>query len=295
MSEPTGPDPSASQDAAPTCYRHPDRETYVRCTRCERPICPDCMISASVGFQCPECVAQGNKDVRQARTRYGGSLSGSQALITRILIGINLAAFVVQLLVGITQTANDWGLFPLAVANGDWYRMITSGFLHGSLLHIAFNMAALYFLGSPLEALLGRWRFLLVYGMSLLGGSVASYCFSPKFGTAVGASGAIFGLMGAFVVVAWKQKLDLRPFVVLIGLNLAIGFFPGTNIDWRAHLGGLVVGAVMAAAIVLPSRANRMPVLIGTVVALLVILGAAFLWRTIELRDFLDQFTRFSP
>ena len=288
MSEPS----AAPGKTAPTCYRHPDRETYVRCTRCDRPICPDCMVSASVGFQCPECVAEGNATVRQATTQFGGALTEHPGLITRILIGINVAAFLIQLLVGLDQVRADFGMWPLGVTDGEYYRLVTAGFLHGSFFHIALNMAALYFLGIPLETLVGRLRFVLIYAMALIGGSVASFCFSPLNTLSVGASGAVFGLMGAFVVVAWKQKLDLRPFLVIIGINLVFGFLPGTSIDWRAHLGGLVTGAIVAAAIVLAPRTRRIPVLVATTVLLLVVFALATAWRVNDLHDmFVDMFT----
>lgn len=278
---------STGPSAPPTCFRHPDRETYIRCTRCDRPICPDCMVSASVGFQCPECVAEGNATVREARTQFGGAIATTNpGLITRILIGLNVAVFVIAMLVGLSQVNGDYGMRPVWVADGEYYRLVTSGFLHGSLMHLGFNMFALYFLGTPLEAMLGRARYLLVYGLSLLGGSIASFVFSPWNIVAVGASGAVFGLMGGFVVVAVKQKLDLRPFLILIGLNLVIGFVPGMNIDWRAHLGGLLVGAAVTAAMVFPSRALRVPVLAATVVAVLVLLGAAMAWRVADLEPY---------
>lgn len=282
MSEPAA---APSPTAPPTCYRHPERETYVRCVRCDRPICPDCMVSASVGFQCPECVAAGNAGVRAPKTVYGGAVgTSSPGLITRVLIGVNVAIFLLEMLIGIEQVSRDWGQYPVAVADGEYYRLVTAGFLHGSILHLAFNMAALYFLGTPLEAMLGRWRYILVYAMALIGGSIASFIFSPINTVSVGASGAIFGLMGGFVVVAVKQRLDLRPFVVLIGLNLAFGFLPGTNIDWRAHLGGLVVGAIVTAAMVFPKPAVRIPVLVATVLVVLAVLAVAFIARVDELR-----------
>ena len=270
--------------APPTCYRHPGRETYVRCTRCERPICPDCMVSASVGFQCPECVSAGNASVRQPRTTYGGTVRSGDGLVTRVLIGANVALFLIELLIGIDQVTARYGLQPVKIAHGEYYRLITAGFLHASVFHILFNMLALFWLGTPLEARLGRSRYLLVYAMSLIGGSIVSFCFSPFTIIGVGASGAIFGLMGAFVVVAWKQKLDIRPFLWLIGLNLVIGFLPGTNIDWRAHVGGLLTGAVMALAIVLPKPEHRRVVLATTTVLVLVVLAGAMVWRINDLQ-----------
>jgi membrane associated rhomboid family serine protease len=231
-------------------------------------------------------VAEGNKSVRQARTQFGGALStSSPGLVTRILIGVNVAIFLWEQVGGIDKAANRFGLLPVSVANGEYYRLVTAAFLHASLWHIGFNMVALWFLGTPLEALVGRSRFVLIYALSLLGGSVASFCFSPALTTGIGASGAIFGVMGAFAVVAWRQKWDLRPFVFLIGLNLVIGFLPGSDIDWRAHLGGLVTGAVVAAAIVLPSRQQRRLVLAATSVALVVVLVAMTAWRTADLQS----------
>jgi len=247
------------------------------------------MISASVGHQCPECVAEGNKSVRQARTQFGGAIStSSPGLVTRILIGLNVAIFLVQQLVG-DKVTDHYALFPIAIAHGQYYRLITAGFLHASFFHILFNMAALWFLGTPLEGLVGRARYLLIYGLALLGGSVASFCFSPVNTLGVGASGAIFGLMGAFAVVAWRQKWDLRPFAVLIGINFVYGFLV-PNVDWRAHLGGLVVGAIVGAAIVVPSRERRRVVLAATSVAVLVVLAAMTIWRVNDLQPLVQQY-----
>jgi membrane associated rhomboid family serine protease len=287
MTEATG---AREPVAPPTCYRHPGRETYVRCTRCDRPICPDCMVSASVGFQCPECVSAGNADVRQPRTVLGGSVSPNPGLVTRVLIGVNVALFLIELLIGINEVSNRFGLQPIKIANGEYYRLVTAGFLHASIFHILFNMLALYLLGTPLEGMLGRARYLLVFGMSLIGGSVVSFCFSPANIVGVGASGAIFGLMGAFVVVAWKQKLDLRPFLWLIGINLVIGFLPGSSIDWRAHLGGLVTGAVIALAIVLPKPEHRRAVLAGTTAVVLVVLAGVVVWRVQDLQPLVQLY-----
>jgi len=149
---PTGPAPGS--DPA-VCYRHPDREAHIRCVRCERRICPECMIPASVGFQCPECVREGNKTVRQARTVFGGRVSSDPGWVTKVLIGVNVVAYVLQQTVsGFTSRYFDIGAFPpppldaqIGVASGEYYRLITSAFLHGSILHIALNMYALYLLG----------------------------------------------------------------------------------------------------------------------------------------------------
>lgn len=235
---------SETTEAAPTCYRHPDRETYVRCTRCDRPICPDCMNTASVGFQCPECVREGNKTVRQARTTFGGRV-GEDANVTKVLVGLCVVAFVVQL--ASDRFTLDYAANGIAVAFGEYYRLVTSAFLHSPsfLLHIGFNMYALLAFGSQVERHLGGTRFLLLYLVSALGGSVVSLVFSSPYDFALGASGAVFGLFGAYFVMARKLRGDTSQIVVLIVINLAIGFAAGGYIDNWAHIGGLVTGAAV--------------------------------------------------
>ncbi|HEX8001507.1 MAG TPA: rhomboid family intramembrane serine protease [Mycobacteriales bacterium] len=235
-------------EATPTCYRHPGRETYVRCTRCDRPICPDCMHTAAVGFQCPECVREGHKSVRQARTVFGGRV-GADANVTKVLIALNVIAFVAQL--SNDKVTNDYVMQPLAVAfGGQWYRMLTSAFLHdtGFLLHIAFNMYALLLVGSQIERLLGTSRYLVLYVVAAFGGSVATMYFVNPTTFSLGASGAVFGLFGAFFVLLRKLRADTSQVLTLIGINLAIGFAAGGYINNAAHIGGLVSGGVVAFA-----------------------------------------------
>ena len=236
-----------------TCYRHPGRETGVRCTRCDRPICPQCMIPASVGFQCPECVSEGRKSVRPARTVYGGTVRRGGLDITRVLIGINVVVFLLTLSGGGNVLSGSGGsdiydrfaLIPAAVAHGEWYRLFTSMFLHFGFLHIAFNMWALLVIGTPLEQMLGRLRFFVLYVLGGLGGSLLSFVNGPVDEFAAGASGAIFGLFGAFYVIGRRRGLDTAPIVGLIAINLVFSFtFSG--IDWRGHVGGLVVGGAVA-------------------------------------------------
>jgi membrane associated rhomboid family serine protease len=249
MSQPT---PDAAPERPPACYRHPDRETYIRCTRCDRGICPDCMTPAAVGFQCPECVAAGRAAVRAPRTALGGRIAAG-AVVTKTLIGITVGCFLLQYLYGYDRSVEDFALLGLAagsdgqvigIAAGEYYRLLTAAFMHGGLLHLAFNMYVLFVLGPPLEAVLGRARMLTLYLLSALGGSVASYAFSESFVPSVGASGAIFGLMGATLVVGRRLRADVTNVVVLIGINVAIGFVV-PSIDWRAHFGGLVAGALV--------------------------------------------------
>jgi membrane associated rhomboid family serine protease len=247
------------------CYRHPDRETGVLCTRCERPICPQCMIPASVGFQCPECVAEGRKTIRPVKTVYGGAVRRGGIDATRILIGINVAMFIITAASGAgvlsgsgTSSVYDrFALRPPQVAAGEWYRLVSSMFLHFGFLHIGFNMWALFVIGTPLERLLGRLRFVVIYFLAGLGGGLLSFAFGPVDEFAAGASGAIFGLFGAFYVVNRQRGLETGPIVGLIAINLVFSFtFSG--IDWRGHVGGLVVGSLVAAAFVfVPSGPNR--------------------------------------
>jgi membrane associated rhomboid family serine protease len=248
-------DGAAAPAALASCYRHPGRETGVRCTRCDRPICPQCMIPASVGFQCPECVTEGRRTVRPARTMYGGTVRRSGLDVTRVLIGINVLVFIITLSgggnilngsgSGASSVYDRFALIPAAVAHGEWYRLFTSMFLHFGLLHIAFNMWALLVIGTPLEQMLGRLRFLVLYVLAGLGGSLLSFINGPVDEFAAGASGAIFGLFGAFYVIGRRRGLDTAPIVGLIAINLVFSFtFSG--IDWRGHVGGLVVGAAVA-------------------------------------------------
>jgi membrane associated rhomboid family serine protease len=236
------------------CYRHPSESTGVRCTRCDRPICPQCMTPASVGFQCPECVTDGRRSVREARTIYGGRLrTGRSAMtVTLTLIGINFAVFIatvasgVNLISGGTSSLFDHlALIPAAVGAGQWYRMFTAAFLHFEIFHIGFNMWALYIVGPPLEAALGRLRFIVLYLLAGIGGSLLSVAFGPLGETAAGASGAIFGLFGALYIVAAHRKLPTQGIAFVIIANLVFTFTV-PNIDWRGHLGGMVTGAVVA-------------------------------------------------
>ena len=151
-------------------------------------------------------------------------------VLSKSLIGPNWAVFM-------------FGLHPPAVANGDWWRLITATFLHGSLLHLGFNMLALWILGTQVEIYLGSKKFLLLYFVSAIGGSLASFYFSPPATFSIGASGAIFGLMGAFIVIGKKLRADVSQIMILLLINVVLGFTV-SGIDWRAHLGGLVAGAI---------------------------------------------------
>jgi membrane associated rhomboid family serine protease len=276
--------PSTPQ-ATPTCYRHPDRVTYIRCTRCNRPICPECMRDAAVGHQCEECVREGAKSVRQPRTAFGGRQLGAKPVITYALIAINVAMFVLQTVSKGVQS--DLVLFSPAVADGDLYRLVTSAFMHYGVTHLLFNMYALFVVGPALEMALGRLRFTGLYALSALGGSVLVYLLSPLNAATAGASGAVFGLFGATFVVGRRLNLDTRWVVGLIVLNLAFTFvipaLGGQNISWQGHIGGLVSGSVVAAAYAYAPRERRTLIQISATVALLVLFAVLIWWRTTDL------------
>ncbi len=269
----------------PTCYRHPDRPTYVRCTRCDRFICPDCMRDAAVGHQCEQCVNEGAKTVRQPRTQFGGAQVGTTPVVTYVLIAINVLMFVLQS--ASVDLERQLVLITPAVADGDWYRLLTSAFLHYGVTHLVFNMWALWVVGPPLELALGRLRFIALYVLSALGGSVLVYLLSALGAATAGASGAIFGLFGATFVIGRRLNLDVRWVVGLIALNLAFTFviplISSQNISWQGHIGGLVTGSVVAAAYAYAPRTSRNLVQAGVSVAVLALFAVLIWWRTADL------------
>jgi membrane associated rhomboid family serine protease len=297
-SPPDAANPDVSSDtggSAPRCYRHPGRETYVSCVRCGRPACPDCLRSAAVGQQCVDCVKGGNRNVRQATGQFGGRVAG-KPVVTYTLVGLCVLVYLIEL---VYSKAVDYGaMIGLArddaihayvgVAVGDWYRLISSAFLHeppGSgigLTHIIFNMWALIVVGPSLERVLGRTRYLAIYLVSALAGSVFFYLFGTLNEPAIGASGAIFGLFGAWFVLARRLHLDSRQVVMLIGLNLVITFVvPG--IAWQDHVGGLIAGSLLTAAFVYAPRASRTLIQVGATVGILALLVVAIVLRDMSL------------
>ena len=276
----TMPYPAQTPPGPPVCYRHPDRPTYVGCSRCGRPACPECLRPAAVGQQCVDCVHAGMQAMPQATTMAGARITKATPVVSYALIAANIAVFLLQL--GSSMLVYRLALVPLFVANGDYYRLVTSAFVHFGILHLAFNMYALYVLGPPLERHLGRGRFAALYGLSALGGSVMVYLFSAANVPTAGASGAIFGLFGATFVAAKRLNLDVRWLVGLIVINLAITFsVPG--ISWQGHMGGLFTGALVAVAFVYAPRASRNAVQIGASLALLALFAVLIAARTATL------------
>src|SRR5829696_2544346 len=176
----------------PTCYRHPDRTTYVQCTRCQRYVCPECMRDAAVGHQCAECVSAGAKTVRRPTARSGGPWGSTTPVVTYVLIAVNVIAFVVQM--ASSRVEAEFVMWSPAVAHGELYRLLTSAFLHSGITHILFNMFALFVVGPPLDV------------------------------PTLGASGAVFGLFAATLVVGRKVNVDIRWVVIMIAINLVITF-----------------------------------------------------------------------
>lgn len=239
------------------------------------------MIAAPVGYQCPHCVAEGRKGVRQARTVLGGQRRDSSTpVITLTLIGINVVIWVLGLALGtrgeslldtyaratgINELSARLGLvlgdpgdsFSFGIVDGEWYRVLTATFTHVHALHIGLNMLALYMLGSQLEPVLGRSRFVTLYLLSALGGSAASLLsVSGAYHISIGASGAVYGLFGALFIIARRLGGETRGILVILAINLVFSFTISV-IDWRAHLGGLVIGTALAAVYAYAPKEHR--------------------------------------
>lgn len=274
--------------AAPAvCVRHPDRATGLRCSRCDRPACPDCLREAAVGYQCVDCVAAGRRTIRRPTTVAGGR-PGAKPAVVPALVGINLLVFVLTVVQAGSLSDNDtsalferWALWPGAAAAGSWWQLLTAGFLHFGPIHILMNMVSLWIIGRDLELVLGRLRFTVVYLVALLGGSVAVYLFSAPDGEVAGASGAVFGLMGGVLVTVYRLRLNPSSVISLIVINLVLSFaLPG--ISWVDHLGGLVVGGLTTAAMLYAPPRNRVNWQVGAVAALVVLLAVLIAVRTAQ-------------
>ncbi|WP_261986535.1 rhomboid family intramembrane serine protease [Actinomadura sp. HBU206391] len=232
---------------------------------------------ASVGHQCVECVKEGNRAVRAPRTVFGGRVS-TTPVVTYTLIAVNVVVFFLQ----DSAVEARYGLLPPAVADGQYERLLTSAFLHYGIVHLLFNMWALYMVGQPLEMWLGRLRFAVLYVLSALGGSVCALLFASLNTNTAGASGAVFGLFAAIFVVARRMRFDARGIAVVIGLNLLITFtIPG--ISWQGHLGGLVTGAVLAFAYAYAPRDRQKPIQLGATVAVAALFLALIVIRVGQL------------
>lgn len=289
------PDEGAPSAQVPVCYRHPGRETYIRCQRCGRSICPDCMHDAAVGVQCPECVREGSRSVPQARGRFGGVLRSQDNLVTKVIIGINVAVFALvhvpgaiglQLLAALELVG--WGSrtgFGGAggVAGGEVWRLLTAAFVHVEIWHIAINMFSLWILGPLLEAALGRTRFVTLYLVAALAGSAVAYAFTPPMTAVVGASGALFGVFGGIVVLARKLRADMTWILGTVAINIVLNVLFRGLLSWQAHLGGFAAGLALGVALAYAPRDRRTAVQVAgcAVVALAAVLLVG--WRTLQL------------
>jgi membrane associated rhomboid family serine protease len=240
---------STAATGLPTCYRHPDRETGLSCSECGRPICTECMTPAAVGLRCPDHAGT-RKRVNPPRVVRRVPQGRTDALVTRTLIAINVVVYLITAVQGAGVNApggrlfDDMFLYGPFVAHGDWWRLITAAFLHASILHIGLNMYVLWIIGSPVEQYLGRARFLGLYFVSGLAGSAGALVLTPTALT-VGASGAIFGILGALLIIEWQTTGRLAGNAMTwIVINLALSFVI-SNVSIGGHVGGLIGGILV--------------------------------------------------
>lgn len=260
------------------CPRHPDRVSYVRCQRCGRPACPECQRPAAVGVQCVDCVAESSKAARNVRTAFGATVRGGRPVVTLTIIGLCVVSWVLQLATGGAWT-QQWAFSPATGQDEPW-RFLTAAFLHSTTpLHILFNMYALWLVGPFLEQAFGRGRFVALYLLSALGGSVGVLLLADPMGLSwqqgvVGASGAVFGLFGAIIPVLRRLGRNAGQIVALIAINMALPFFVG-GIAWEAHVGGLIVGLAIGAGYAWAPRERQqlvgwaLPAVVGVVLVAL--------------------------
>jgi len=254
------------------CYRHPDRQSFIICQRCGRTVCSECQTQAAVGVHCPECVREARESAprttRGTTTRIKRSLRSSSGVpvVTYTLIGLNLAFFLIDFVTG--GALYPWFAYRSDFTETQPWRMLTAAFMHASILHVLFNMFSLFIFGPAIEATVARVRFIVLYLLAAFGGSVAVAVLAPSQAV-VGASGAIFGLLGAFFIIQRRLGGNNTQLLVLIGLNVLFGFIV-PNVSWQAHLGGLVVGAAVAAIYHSTRRRNQRVLQVVSVAAVAV-------------------------
>ncbi len=317
---PGTPGQSGSDPAGvPTCYRHPGREAYIRCQRCGRVICPDCMRDSAVGFQCPECVKEGAKTTRSGRTAYGGLRPSNAGITSMVIIGINVLVWLPMVagrdlagrlyaylaLLPTSQCLSEshlGGVYPISsesvcdtatripgdgiwargVADGAYWQLLTAAFTHVEVWHIGFNMLALWVLGPQLELAIGRIRFIALYLLSALAGSALVLWAAPVNSSTLGASGAVFGLMGALLVLAFKVRGNVQQILMWIGIN-AVLTLTISGISWQGHLGGFLGGLAIGAVLVYAPRERRTQVQVAGLVVIALVILAAIAARVIDL------------
>lgn len=285
MSEPPGTSAASHSEQhgeQPVCPRHPDRRTGLRCARCDRPACPECLREAPVGYHCVDCLKRsgGRAGTPEPVTVAGARLRRSPLVVPAIVLA-NVVVYVLTAVQAGSAARNyasplftEFAMLPLPVAEGQWWRLVATGFLHLGMIHLALNMVALWVIGKDLELVLGRARFAAVYALALLGGSTAVFLFGELDSPVAGASGAVYGLMGGIAVAAFRLRVSLRPVLVVIAINIVFTVsIPGISL--LGHLGGLLVGAVATGALVYaprPRQAVWQSAALGVLLLLLVVL-----------------------
>ena len=285
----TDSDPRSNPDNF--CYRHPDRRSLVLCQRCLRTICPECQTQMPVGVICPECLAEQQKQQQATVTRMprrrGSSRGGASArvssgtpVVTYTIMGVTIFFYLLGMIPGFGDALRGMLVFYLPLTYTQPWRLVTVTLVHQGIWHVALNMLALWALGRSLEPLLGRWRFLALYLLSALGGSVLTALLAPT-AVVAGASGAVWGLLGAMFVIGRHLGANVTAIAVILGLNLVITFLPGSNIAWQAHIGGGLVGAligfIFARTRAVRQRRTQIWLLIAVAVGLLALLGVPLL------------------
>ena len=274
-----GSSPEVPQNGPPTCPRHPGRVSYVRCQRCGRPTCPECAVPAAVGVQCVDCVREAKQAAPVTRTALGAPVRTGRPVVTLTIIALCAVSFLLQQVLGWREWTSRWAFAPFIGETESW-RFVTGAFQHSTFLHIAFNLYALWIVGPYLERMLGRWRYTALFLLSAIGGHVAILLFADPTSLSwvtptVGASGAVFGMFGAVLLVLRRMGQEARGMLVIIGLNFVIGFVV-PNISWEGHLGGLVTGTVLGAAYVFaPPAYRRLTSVLATTVVAFVLVGLA--------------------
>ncbi len=299
---PVIPPPPPTTEA---CYRHPDVQTGVHCTRCNRPICTECMIPAPVGHQCPTCVAEARKEFRQGPGRRVAAANVQRVSVTNAILVILIAVYVLEVARGglgsfvggpdLLVMVNLGAMFPPLVADGETWRLFTAMFLHFGVFHLAVNAYSLFVLGNILERELGRPRYALLYLLSGLAASAASYAFSDLGTVSAGASGAIFGIFGAVFAVNYRRRhtamgaMAMRSMVQIIVINVVINVLLASYLDWRAHLGGAVAGAALGFAFAFPGRerSNRVATVVG-IAAISAVIVLTVMARTDQILRLVD-------
>lgn len=279
MSQPPTAGPEFTAPGFAGCYRHPDRQTGISCQRCHQPICGECMNAASVGFQCPKCVARGQGAVRRPRTAFGASMkSGSGSTATKILMGVVAACYVLDFISG-HALLNLLAMSNTDVSNGQFWRLLTYGFTSIGLFGTLMNLLVLWIAGREMEAMLGGWRFVALYVVAGLGGATLFFAFGPQGLGAVGASTAVMGLLSANAIVKLKSREDIRPDITLLVLLVLFSVLTGfSSFGWIGLIGGILVGALVGAILAYAPRDRRTPIqvvgLLGVVLVCLVVVVA---------------------